>query len=180
MKKLSLYAIAAAVLLAYLPAAQADANLIATVNIQKIMGESTASKSVREQMDQKMKTMQTDLGKKDEELQKEHQQLEKQRGVLSKQAFEEKTRAFGDKVTDAQKEVQSKKAMLDNAFERAINDIQKTVTDIIAAMAKEKGFSIAVPTSQIIYADPRLDITDEVLKKLNEKLPKVTVKFDGK
>ncbi len=77
-----------------------------------------------------------------------------------------------------QKEVQSKKAMLDNGFERALMDIQKVVSEIIVEMAKEKGFSMAIPTSQILYADPKMDISAEVLDKLNKKLPKVTVKFE--
>src|SRR5687768_2645286 len=163
MKNIRFYSIIAAVALACIPAAHAESNMIASVNIQKIMSDSTAAKSVREQLDSKMKAMQSDLSKKDEALKKEHQQIDKQRGVLSKQAFEEKTRAFGNKVTEAQKEVQSKKAMLDNAFERAINEIQKTVSDIIAEIAKDKGFVVAMPTSQILYADPKLDITSEVL-----------------
>ena len=87
-------------------------------------------------------------------------------------------RAFRSKATEVQKEVQSKKALLDNAFERSLGDIQKAVTDIIAEMSKEKGFAVAIPTSQILYADNRLDISAEVLTRLNKKLPKIDVKFD--
>jgi outer membrane protein len=179
MKTTRFYSMLAAIALAYAPAAYAEGPSFATVNIQKIMQESNAAKSVREQIDGKMKALQSELSKKDEQFQKEHQEIEKQRSALSKQAFEEKTRSFSTKVTSAQKEVQSKKAMLDNAFERAINDIQKAVTEIIAGMAKEKNFTVALPTSQILYADEKLDITSEVLTKLNQKLPKVDVKFEA-
>ena len=99
--------------------------------------------------------------------------------MLSKEAFEEKARAFSAKATDVQKEVQSKKALLDSAFERALTDIQKVVTEIIADLSKEKGFVIAVPTSQILFADKSLDVSDEVLKRLNQKLPKLDVKFEA-
>ncbi len=61
----------------------------------------------------------------------------------------------------------------------SLGDIQKVVTDIITDLAKEKGFIVAMPTSQTLYADPKLDISDEVLKRLNEKLPKFDVKFDA-
>ncbi len=190
--KTMFYSVATAAMLAFAsPAMAADAaapaaaapaggsNLIAIVNIQQVMREATAAKSVREQLENKQKSYQTEIAKKEEALQKEDQDLNKKRSVLSKAAFDEKAAAFRKKATDVQKEVQSKKATLDGGFEHALNDIQKVVTDVIADLAKEKGFSVAVPTSQILYGDPKLDISDEVLKRLNQKLPKLDVKFEA-
>lgn len=173
--------IIAAALVGFAPAAMAQdaAGTIAVVNIQQIMKDSTAAQNVREQLEGKQKSFQSELTKKEDALQKEDQELGKQRSVLSKDAFESKVRTFRSKATDVQKEVQSKKALLDSAFERALNEIQKAVTEIIADMSKEKGFVIAIPTSQILYADDKLNITDEVLKRLNQKLPKLDVKFDA-
>jgi Skp family chaperone for outer membrane proteins len=73
----------------------------------------------------------------------------------------------------------AKKALLDSGFEHALSDIQKSVNEVIAELAKEKGFTLAVPTSQILYADPSMDVSKEVLERLNKKLPTVTVKFDA-
>ncbi|MBY0406090.1 MAG: OmpH family outer membrane protein, partial [Rickettsiales bacterium] len=151
---------------------------IAIVNIQQVMRDSTAAQSVREQLESKQKTFQSEISKKEESLQKEDQELGKKRSVLSKQAFEEKARAFRTKATEVQKEVQAKKATLDAAFERALSDIQKVVTEVIADLAKEKNFQVAIPTSQILYGDTKLDVSAEVLKRLNEKMPKLDVKFD--
>lgn len=177
--KNSLYSLAACAMLAFAPAAMAaDGNMLAVVNIQQVMRDSTAAQNVREQLESKQKSFQADISKKEEQLQKEDQELGKQRSVLSKSAFEEKASKFRAKATEVQKEVQSKKALLDSAFERALNDIQKVVTEIITDLSKEKGFVMAVPTSQILYADSKLDISDEVLKRLNQKLPKLDVKFE--
>ncbi len=152
---------------------------IAVVNIQYVMKESTAARNVREQLENKQKSFQADITKKEEALQKEDKELGKQKSVLAKAAFDEKLRAFRTKATDVQKDVQSKKAMLDSAFEQALNDIQKVVTDIISDISKEKGFAIAIPTSQILFADTKLDISSEVLERLNKKLPKLEVKFSA-
>lgn len=156
-----------------------DKQTIAVVNIQQVMKDSTAAKSVREQLEGKQKNFQAEITKKEEELQKEDKELTKQKTVLAKAALDDKLRAFRTKATDVQKDVQSKKALLDSAFEHSLNDIQKVVTDIISDIAKEKGFVIAVPTSQILYADKSLDISAEVLDRLNKKLPKLDVKFDA-
>jgi outer membrane protein len=182
MKIHSLILTAALLAFAAAPASAEDAAkpTIAVVNIQQIMKDSTAAKSVRDQLESKQKSFQGDITKKEEALKKEDQELAKQKNVLSKEAFEEKARAFRNKATEVQKEVQSKKAMLDGAFEQAISDIQKATTDIIGELAKEKGFIVAVPTSQILYADTSLDISKEVLDRLNKKLPKLDVKFEAK
>ncbi len=151
---------------------------IAVVNIQSVMRESTAFKSMREQLETKQKSFHAEITKKEETLQKEDKDLAKQQAVLSKEAFAEKVKSFRSKATEVQKEVQAKKSLLDASQERALGEIQKTVSEIIAAMAKEKGFIIAIPTSQIMYADEKLDISKEVLEKLNKKLPKIDVKFE--
>jgi outer membrane protein len=185
MKKIALYTLLTGTMLTFssiamaADAAPAPGNLIAVVNIQQIMRDSTAAQNVREQLESKQKAFQAEISKKEEELQKEDQDLGKKRSVLSKSAFDEKAGKFRTKATDVQKEVQSKKAMLDNAFEHALGDIQKVVTDVITDLSKEKGFQVAIPTSQILYADPKLDISSEVLTRLNQKLPKLDVKFDA-
>jgi len=185
MKFSSLSAIAAALVLGTTAAQAADAPpMVAVVNIQQVMKDSTAAKMVREKLEEKQKSFQSELNKKDEALQKEEKELAKQKGVLAKEAFEEKAAAFRKKVTDMQKEVQSKKGMLDNAYGHALADIQKAVAEIVAELAKEKGFLLAIPmeappTWQILYADSKLDISSEVLSRLNKKLPKLDVKFEA-
>lgn len=179
MKKLVLYSLAAALLI--LPATvQADGFQIATVNLQQVMNGSTAYQDVHAQLEHKQKAFQIEISKKEDELQKEKQKLGHEQTVLSKSAFEKKAEAFGKKVTEAQKEGQSKNALLNAAFERSMGEIQKAVNDIVADLAKEKGFTVAIPSSEMLYADPKLDISEEVLKRLNQKLPKIKVSFDAK
>ncbi len=181
MKKTIFYAMAISAAF-IVPAFAADAvkPTIAVVNIQQIMKDSTAAKTVREQLESKQKSFQAEITKKEEGLKKEDQELGKQKSVLAKDAFDKKISEFRTKATSVQKDVQAKKALLDGAFEHSLNDIQKVVTDIIADLAKEKGFVVAVPTSQILYADKSLDISSDVLDRLNKKLPKLDVKFEEK
>ncbi len=90
-----------------------------------------------------------------------------------------KRRASAKKPPKCRRKCSPKKRCWTARSSARCDEIQKAVTGIVADMAKEKGFSIAIPTSQILYADPKLDITDEVLKRLNQKLPKLDVKFDA-
>lgn len=157
----------------------ADAASIGVVNIQKIMRESKAAQSVRSQMQTKQKDLQSQLDAKEKELQKEDQELAKSRASLSKEQFEAKYKEFRNKVASAQSQVQKNRVALGKALNEALGTIQSNIASIVGELAKEKGLSVAISSSQVIYSAPQMDITEEVLTRLNGKLASVNVNFGG-
>ncbi|MGB1540316.1 MAG: OmpH family outer membrane protein [Rickettsiales bacterium] len=170
-------AVMAALLLG--PTISFAADNIATINIQTILRDSAAAKSTKTQIESKRDQYQNELKKIEDNLRNEDQKLAEQRSLLSPEALDQKRREFRDKVTEAQKEVQEKKLRLDAAYAKALDDIQASVLKIVEKMAKEKGFDVVVPTSQLLYAKAGMDITDAVLKQLDKDLPKVKVDFNA-
>lgn len=163
------------------PAAHAqDTSGIVVLNIQQIMKDSLAAKSAREQISQKQKAFVAENSKLESELQKEDQELVKQQNILAPDAFNQKKLEFRKKVESAQKQMIEKKHQLDKAYNQAVGEMQKMVIDIVAELANEKGFKIAIPTSELLYAESGMDITNEVLERLNKKMPSMTVNFDSK
>lgn len=164
-------------LFAVSPLASARAETVAIVNIQKIMRESLAAKSASDQLKAKQEQFANDIKGKEAALKKEDEELAKQRSVLAPDAFEQKVHTFREKAAGIQRDVQGKQVQLNKAYNSALGEMQKTIVEIIAGMASEKGFKVAIPSNQALYADPSLDITDEVLKRLNSKLTKITINF---
>lgn len=156
---------------------QASADTIAYVNIDLIMHDSSAGKSVKEQLDTKRQSFKTEMSRKENELNKEQESLAQQRAVLSPDAFEKKAKAFRAKANAAQKDVEAKGNELNSAVNSSLGQIQKAVFEIVSKISKDKGYSVIIPTSALLYADPKLDITNEVMTQLNATLPKVTVNF---
>lgn len=168
--------LAASLVCASVPAHAADEK-IAVVDIQKVVKNSSASKDISSQIEKKRAAYQAAITKQEEELRKEDQALAKQQAILSPEAFQQKAKAFKSRVADVQKDVQSRRVKLEKAYEEAVLEVQKVVLDIVSKLAAEKGFVIAIPTSQILYAKPDMDITTEVLTRLNSRLSKVQVKI---
>jgi len=150
---------------------------VGIVNVAKIMQDSKAATSVRNQLQAKQKSFQAELDAKEKELLAEDQSLVKQRDKVEKAAFEKKVTAFREKTAAAQRQVQEKKAQLDKSFGAALEEIQKNLVEITRQVAAEKKYAMIVSSAQVLYGDPALDVTDEVLKRLDAKLPNVTVKF---
>lgn len=162
------------------PAFAADAaavTQVVIVDVKKIASEAKATKAIQEQIEAERKKVQADVTKQEEALRKEDQKLAEQRSVLAAEAFEAKRKEFKEKVVAAQRSVQQHRAKLENAYAQAMGDVQKQVVAIIAEMAAQRKFSVVIPSSQVLYFEPKLDITAEVMKKLDEKLPKVNVKL---
>ncbi len=170
-------AVVAAAMLPALPAAAADTQ-IAIVNTQEILNKSTAANALKDAANAKMKEFQADLNKKSNALKDEEEELGKQRSVLDQAVWAEKVKKFRQKATDAQRDAQEKKARIDKALGNGFGEIQKAFLDIAAKIAKEKGYNAVITTSALVYADSSLDISAEVLERLNKQLPKVTLKFE--
>ncbi len=153
------------------------ADEIAVVNYQLILKDSSAAKSANTQLETRKKQYQAEISKSETDLQKEKQDLEKQQTILAKDAFEQRVTQFRDKATKMQNDVRQKRIVLSKAGDAALGQILQQVTAIIGEIAKEKGFKVAIASGQLLYADSSLDITAEVLKRLNQRLPSVTVKF---
>lgn len=168
--------LALATLLAISSPALADTT-VGVVNIQKIMRDSKAANSVRNQLKEKQKSFQADLDTKEKSLLAEDQSLVKESKTSDKAAFEQKVKDFRAKAAGAQREVQTKKMQLDKAFAGALEQIQTTVIDIVKQVAAEKKLSLVLTSSQVLYTDSSLDITADVQQRLDAKLPNVQVNF---
>jgi Skp family chaperone for outer membrane proteins len=149
----------------------------AVVNVAKIMRDSKAAVSVRSQLQAKQKSFQAELDTKEKALLAEDQALVKQKDSADKAGFEKKVKDFREKAAGEQRAVQTKKAALDKAFAAALESIQKNVLDVVKQVATEKKLNLVLSSTQVLYSDAALDITDEVLKRLDGKLPSVAVKF---
>ncbi len=153
----------------------ADAVSIGVVDVQRIMRDAKSANSARKQLDSMQSKFKTQTEAQEKTLQKEEQELSKQRSVLSQKVFEEKAKSFREKVMGVQKEVQGKRVKLGKAYDAAVSEIQKQMQDIITEISKEKKYTLMLPTSQVLYFADGMDSTDEVLKRLDAKLPSLTV-----
>jgi len=153
----------------------ASASDIAIVNIKKIVDESSAAKNIAEQVEEKRSKFQAEVAGKEEKLHKEDKALAEQRAVLSKEVFEQKAKEFRSRVIDAQRIVQSRRAQLEKAYRKALEQVRNQTIEIIKDLSNKKNFSVALPKFQVLFSKDSMDISAEVLKQLNDKLPKVAL-----
>jgi len=153
---------------------------IAVVDIQRIMRESNATKSITDQIEKQRTTYQQEITKQENDLRNAEQELNKQRTIISPEAFAERRRAFEQRVGNLQRDVQNRKRELDKSLNGATITVQNALRDIIGALVTERKYTLILIKSQTAYNAPEMEVTEEVLKRLNAKLPSVKVPPPGK
>ena len=105
-------------------------------------------------------------------------ELLRQRSILAPEVFEQKQREFERRVDEFETRVQQITIMIDRAHSRAVREIQVSLSEIVDELSQERGFTFLLPTSQVVYMSKELDVSDEVLRRLDERLPRVEVVLD--
>ncbi len=156
----------------------AQAGTTGILDVEKIVKESSAMRDIQAKVSKKQDEYQKEVTKKQDELEAEQKRIEGKRNVLSKEAFEKESRSFEKKVDDLKTFVDKKQNSLKKASLDSMSKVNDKIKDIIADISKEKELDVIIPAAQTLYYKDDLDISDEVLKRLNKKITKIDVKFE--
>ncbi len=162
------------------PAAAAPSPQILTVlvvDVQALLQNSKAAKMVRGQIEQKRTEYTKEISHDEETLRAERDALQRQQGSISAEALNKKGREFQQKVNDLDKNVQSKRQALEKSNNEALQKIQEVMLKIITDITKQRKANLVFQRSDLVLFDQGFDVTDEVLQKLDEQLPTLSVNF---
>jgi Skp family chaperone for outer membrane proteins len=157
------------------PAAQNISVMV--VDVQALLQNSKAAKMVRSQMEQKRNEYTKEISRAEEQLRAERDALQRQQASLSADALNKKAREFQQKVNDLDRDVQSKRAALEKSNNNALTKIQQTMLKIIADIARQRRANLVLQRTDLVLFDQSFDVTDQVMQKLDEELPVLTVNF---
>ena len=158
------------------PAAPLSLSVL-VVDVQSLLQNSKSAKMVRQQIEQKRAEYQKEMSHQEDLLRQEHDALQRQQASLSAEAFNQKGREFQQKLNDFDKNMQSKRQILEKANSEAIEKINEVMLKIIADIAKERKANLVFLRSELVLFDQNFEITDEVQQKLDEQLPTLNVDF---
>lgn len=157
----------------------AGATEVAVVNLDEVIKNSTAMTKVNRDLEAKKGEMEKKLKADEKKLNDEKNTLESQIKTLSQEVAQEKVMAFQQKVIDFQKNVRENENQLQKSYVEAVMEITETIKTVIADMKNEKNskydYEVAIPTASVLYSEKSLDISSEVLSRLNKKLKEVKV-----
>jgi outer membrane protein len=153
--------------------------VVLVVDARRVMIDSKAGKTIQTQMQQQFASYQKGISQQEQELVTAQQDLQRQQTILAQDAFAAKAKEFDQRIADARRRAQEAQGELARAEGQAQDKERLALQEILAAIAKEHGANIVLDKSTVLLFDGHFEITDEVMKRLDEKLPNVTVVFSS-
>ena len=151
---------------------------LAVVDFRGVLSKSEAARNIRSVVDEKRQELRKYFLEVENSLRDEQKDLSKKRSIVTAEAFEKRARKLKEKAQSAQKLAQTSNQKLKKSFDQAMDKVQKELLKIVAEVAEETGVGVVLFRSAIVIAVKKLDISKEVLQRLNRKLPEVKVRFE--
>lgn len=127
-------------------------------------------KTTEARFEKKSQALSDELDSVAGEFQKEVQEYQEGMNRMSAKQKEEKQSELMQKQQMLQQQQQRKSQMLRQESDQAIDSLIEEVKDFVGDYGKEKGYSYIFGSNEsanIMYAKEGLDITDDILEKLN-------------
>ncbi|GAO97992.1 outer membrane protein [Caedimonas varicaedens] len=150
---------------------------IAVVNIDKLLHECKAAKQVQIELETQRFKFQEEMKKQEEFFLAWDKKLVEQQKDMKSEEFAEKRKEFDAKLAKVHQKATQHREQLEAAFNEAMTTVQETILLLIRDAAVENKYKLVIPRSFVIFREDALEITDELLKKLDEKLPSLTLKW---
>lgn len=151
---------------------------IAIVDLNLILTDSKAAKNATKQFEEIQKNIEDEIIASDKKMLEERNKLIEQQSVIAPEAFELKATDYEKKLQNYQVEKQNKLRNLEGVLQKARNEILENVKPILEELSKEFGVTVILEKNSVLLSATNMDLTDNVIKKLNKELPKIKVSLD--
>jgi outer membrane protein len=152
---------------------------IAVVNVAKLLQESKAMKHVREKAKKLEKKYKADYAGDMRQLQKEQQALRKDQPNITGREFERRRQDLTRQYVNLRRKSQLQRRLLSAAYQKALGRFREELIIVVKALAVEKGYNMVLNQATTIHVAPQFEITDDVLDRLNKRLPKLKFEVEG-
>jgi outer membrane protein len=146
---------------------------IAFINIQAIAANSAAGKEASKKLADLNTKKAAEINEKNKQLQAAQTKLNTGGAVLSESARSQLEKDIDRMQRDIQFSSQNAQAEMNDLQNELQGEFQQKLLPLVKAIAEEKGLHavFSIQDSGVAYWDPGLDISDEVIKRLDSAKP---------
>ncbi|MEO1091920.1 MAG: OmpH family outer membrane protein [Pseudomonadota bacterium] len=147
--------------------------VVAVIDYQRILRDSSAAVSIREGVDERRVVYEDEIAVERTRLEEADRALNVQRPTMELEAYRERRRSFEADVAGVQRLVQERRRELDEASTLAFQAVRDEVVLIIGELGDRYAFNVVLPRSDVLVFSPDLDLTEQVLDILDARLPEI-------
>jgi len=156
-------------------AGAAEGPIIAVLNVEHVLRQSKAGLSLRSQIEQVRSNNQAKDRAAEEALFAEDQKLQAQRAVLSEEAFASKRKELQSQLDSQRREFEARRKRFQSAVNEAWFQIRAAMLEVTGGLVEEREIDVVITQDSTALISRDLNITMDVLSRLDEKLTEVTL-----
>ena len=146
------------------------------LDFKYILNESTAGKKAQNTLKSKLDKGFKNLKEKEKKLQDDEKNIIEQKKLIKPEEYKSKVNNLRTSVSNLQKERNKLLQDVSSQRSKAKSELLKNLNPIIKEYMKEKKIRMVVDKKSLLLADENLDITKEILGRLNNKLKSINIK----
>ncbi len=154
----------------------ADEQKIVYLNVDKIMQESIAGKSIKNQLEKIYNKDLEKFKKNDEILKKKEKKIIAQKNILSKEDFQKEISSLRSEIIKFQKDQVRSRESLNKLRIEASNKLISALSPILKDNAEKNSISLILQKKNIVIGQKEIEITGEILSIANEKIKNIKIK----
>jgi len=139
------------------------------VQIERIVRESAPALRAQKKLEAEFANRESELGKVGDQLKRTQDELEKDGVTLPEAQRRNKEREFSELTRDFQRKQREYREDVNQRRNEELSQVIEQANRIIRQIAESEKYDIIL--QEAAYANPRIDITDKVIKALDAKPP---------
>jgi outer membrane protein len=139
------------------------------VNTERILRDATLAQRAQKKIEAEFQKRDQELARLAEQLKRMQDDLEKNSVTMSESQRRTKEREFGELNRDFQRKQREFREDLNSRRNEELAQVVEQANRVIRQIAEQEKYDIIFQDA--VYASPRIDLTDKVIKALDGKLP---------
>ena len=153
----------------------AEEQKIVYLNVDKIMQQSIAGKSIIKQLENLYNKNLEKFKKNDEILKNKEKKLIAQKNILSQEDFQKELTSLRKEIINFQKEQVKVRDNINKLRIGATNKLISQLSPILQEYAKKNSVSLILQKKNIIMGKKEIEITDEILEITNKEIKNIKI-----
>ena len=148
---------------------------IVYLDVEKIMKDSLAGKSIIAQLKKKRESSISKFKKREKDILEKEKKLISQKNILSKEDFEKKLKDLRNDISNYQKDRNKSSNEIKKSRVNASTKLISKLTPILEEYSKKNSIRIIVQKKNIVMGKKEDDITKDILELINQKVKSIKI-----
>ncbi len=150
-------------------------NQIVYINMEKLFNESIVGISFNEKISKLNQSNQEKIKNLEEEIKTEDNNINSKKNILSEEELKNKINDLNEKIKRYQTILKKNQDDINKKKIDGSNIILNNLKPILSEYSKKNSISMVLQKQNVVIGKKELDITEDIIKILNEKIKKIDI-----